>query len=887
MARVGRWIHSLLRPLPAQSDRAIADEIQSHVALHADELIAAGQSPEIARRNALISLGGFAQTVDRCQERRRFAAVRTLTRDLQLAVRRLLHEPLFTFAAVATLALGIGATSAIFSVARTALASPLPYRDASRRVLIFSKWTAFQKTTVADQEIWDYRSMAHTLSGIAGWTTGQENLTGAGRPARLTVGRVTANTFDVLGVSPWLGRGFTDAEDRPHGPPVVILGYELWRARFGGDQSVIGHRVVLDDVPVEVIGVMPRTFRLPTDYTDDVTDPTEAWRPLQIDESRMSRSHGYYAAARLAPGQTARTASDELAAIARQLTREGQYRETMHFTAFARTFDDEIRGPMRPTVWLLTAGVLCLLLIACANVGNLLMVRGETRQRELALRAALGASGPRLLRDLILEALVLSFAGAAIGLPFAIAGLAVVRAFDPSALEALGSLSIHWQMMLVSVGAATFTTVLFSASPIVGHHAIVRILRDAGANATATRGRSRLRRLLVMLEVGVATVLLVAAGLTIRSVEAMRRVDLGFAPERMLTMRVALPPTRYATADQIVDFYRRASEGARVLPGVEAAGVVRLLPLATTIGDWGLDVDGFDETAGNAKGDWQVVTDGAFEAMGTRLQAGRWFDTTDGTETEPVAVVNQTLARTYWHKPEDAVGGRIRLGSDARRPWIRVVGIVADERHNGITETPKEKFYIPFSQWHVVTAGNVVRNAFVIVRTTGDPLASAKALENVVQQIDPDLPVSAPRAMTDVVSTALATPRLTGFLLSSFAAIALLLSAVGIYGVLAYVVSRRTREIGIRIALGSGRPRVVGLIVRQGITLALAGVCAGGLVALGFSGVLRGLLYQIEPTDATTFAAVAAILLLIALTASALPAWRAGRMSPLVALKSE
>jgi len=233
MPRVGRWIHGLLRPFAAQSDRAIADEIQSHVALHADELIAAGQSPETARRNALISLGGFAQTLDRCQERRRFAALRALIRDLQLALRRLLHEPLFTCAAVATLALGIGATSAIFSVARTALASPLPYPDASRRVLIFSRWTAFQKTTVADQEIWDYRSMAHTLSGIAGWTTGQENLTGAGRPARLTVGRITANTFDVLGVSPWLGRGFTDVEDRPHGPPVVILGYELWRARFG------------------------------------------------------------------------------------------------------------------------------------------------------------------------------------------------------------------------------------------------------------------------------------------------------------------------------------------------------------------------------------------------------------------------------------------------------------------------------------------------------------------------------------------------------------------------------------------------------------------------------------------------------------------------------
>jgi len=887
MRVVGRWFHRLLLPFRAQSDEKIADEIQSHVALHADELIAAGQSADVARRNALISLGGVAQTVDRCQEGRRFAAVLNLARSLQLAVRRLLHEPVFTLAAVATLALGIGSTSAIFSVARTALASPLPFPDAARRVMIFSRWTAFQKTSVADQEIWDYRAMAHTLTAVAGWTTAQENLTGAGRPARLTVGRVTANTFDVLGVSPWLGRGFTTEEDRPKGPPVAILGHGLWRARFGGDPSVIGRKIVLDDVPVEVVGVMPRGFRLPTDYTDDVTEPTELWRPAQIDETRMSRSHGYNAAALLAPGQTARTASEELAAIARQLTQRGEYRETMHFTAFARTVDEEIRGPLRPAMLLLTGGVVCLLLIACANVGNLLLVRGETRQRELALRSALGASGSRLLQDLLIEAFVLAFAGAALGLPLALAGLGVVRAFDPTALEALGSLSIHWQMMLVSVGAAALTTVLFSAAPIVGHQGVLRILRETGSNATAARGRARLRRLLVMLEVAVATVLLVAAGLMVRSVEAMRRVDLGFAPERVLTMRVALPATRYATADRVVDFYRRVTEEARGLPGVEAAGVVRLLPLATTIGDWGLDIDGFDESAGNAKGDWQVVTDGAFETLGTRLQAGRWFERGDRTDAEPVAVVNETLARTYWHKPEDAVGSRIRMGSDSRRPWIRVVGIVADERHNGITEAVKEKFYIPFSQWHVVTAGNIARNAFVIVRTTGDPMASAKTLEDVVQQIDPDLPVGAPRAMTDVVSTALATPRLTGFLLSGFAAIALLLSAVGIYGVLAYVVSRRTREIGVRMALGSERYRVVSLIVRQGMSLALLGICAGGLFALGFSRLLRGLLYQVEPTDATTFSAVGAILLLIALSASALPAWRAGRMSPLLALKSE
>ena len=834
---IAAWLRWRL-PVASQNSRAIAEEIHSHVALHMDELMAAGQPRELARRNAMMSLGGVAQTIDDCEERRRFARALGIGRDVRLALRRLLRDPSFAIAATLTLGLGIGATSAIVSVARTALAAPLPYADPSRRVMIFSRWTAFAKTTVADAEVWDYRALARSFSAVAAWSPTQQNLTGSGRPTRLTVGLVTENTFDVLGVHPMLGRTFTSDEDRPGGSPAAILGYDLWRGRFAADATIVGRKVLLDDVTVEIVGVMPRGFRLPSDYTEEVSDPTELWRPAQIDEQTLSRAHGYHAAALLAPGATGQTATQELSSIAQQLTAQGFYPPTMQFTAFAVSLEDEIRGPLRPIVWLLMAGVACLLLIACANVGNLLLVRGEARQRELALRAALGASSRQLVGELLVEAGVLTVLGAVVAIPLALAGLRVVSSFDPARLQALGSLTLDWRLLVASLTIAAVTTIVFGLAPLAGHEGVSRVLRTTAANATAARSRARLRSALVLAEIGMATVLLVAAGLILRSLDALHRVDLGFDPNNVVTMRVALPAARYDTPERIVEFYRRLSTDARELPGVRAAGVVRLLPLATTIGDWGLDIDGYDEAAGNAKGDWQIVTDGAFEALGTRLLLGRTFTPADGSSAEPVAVVNETLARTYWRRPEDALQGRMRIGSGSERPWVRVVGIVADERHNGITEAVKEKFYIPHTQWHVVTRGNVVRTAYLVVRTEGDPLTLGTSLERLVQEIDPDLPAGTPRAMTDVVAQSLATPRLTGFVLGSFATIALALAAVGIYGVLAYVVSRRTREIGIRLALGSDPGSVVRLVVRQGMTIAVVGVCAGAAVALGVTRLL-------------------------------------------------
>lgn len=812
-----------------------------------------------------------------------------IRQDVKGAVRGLWKSPGFALAALVTLALGIGATSAIFSVVKAVLLTELPYAAPDQRVMIWSKWVSFDKTWLSDQEILDYRAMSQTMTAIAGWSTGQQNLTGDGDPLRVGVGFVTANAFDVLGVRPLAGRTFVAAEDVPNGPPVVVLGYALWQTRYGGDSSIVGRKIFLNDVPVEVVGIMPSGFRLPTDFNVDAAEPTQLWRPLQIDEKNTQRgSHGFYGAGVLAAGQTPATATEELRALTRRMTERGDYPEAMQFTAFAVGLDEEIRGEVRPAMWLLMGAVGFLLLIACVNVANLLLVRGDARLREMAVRTAMGAAPTRLVRQLFTESIVLALAGAVLGLLLAAGALRVLTSVDPASLPPLAPVRLDATVMIFTLVLAVVTTLLFGLMPALRTRRVnlVESLREGGQQATVGGRRQRLRGVLVGTEVALAVVLVIGAGLMIRSLSALGRIDLGFKPEQVLTMRLALPAAKYDTPEKVVNFYRQALDRVRGVAGVEHAGVVRVLPLATTTGDYGLDVEGFQESPGrNAKGDWQIVSDGAFEAMGTTLVRGRWFTAADTTASVPVAVINETMAKTYWRDGQ-AVGGRIRVGN-MKNPWVDVVGIVADERHNGITGVVKEKFYIPHGQWHIVTGGNVIRGVFVVARTTGDPMALAGGIRHEIRQIDPTLPVANVRPMTEVVSTALATPRLTGFLLAAFAAIALTLAAVGIYGVLAYLVAQRTHEIGIRLAIGADRFQVLTMILRQGLTLAAFGIVSGLVAAFLLTRLMQSLLYQVQPSDPMTFVAVPTALLVVALVASYIPALRATRVSPTIALRTQ
>jgi len=813
-----------------------------------------------------------------------------IRQDVIGGIRGLRRTPGVAVAALVTLALGIGATSALFTVVKAVLLTPLPYAQAETRVMLWSRWISFDKTWLSDQELLDYRRLATTLTAVAGWTTSQQNLTGDGEPERITVGLVTANTFSVLGAVPLLGRAIAPAEDVPNAAPVAVLGYGLWQTRYGGDPGVVGRRLQLDDQPVEIVGVMPEGFRLPTDFTEDAPDPTQIWRALQLDEANAQRgSHGYYGAAVLAPGATVASASTELGALTAAMTGQGLYPEAMRFSAFATSLDDEVRGAVRPAMWLLSSAVACLLLIACANVANLLLVRGDARLREMAVRSAIGATTERLVRQLLTESILLAVAGAALGLGLAAVGVRALLALDPTSLPPLTPVRLDGTVVVFTFALAVVTTLVFGLVPALRTLRVnlVESLREGSQQATASGSRQRLRGALVVAEVTLAVVLVIGAGLMVRSLGALGRVPLGFTPDHVLTLRVSLPASRYDSPEKVVDFYRRVLDDVRGMHGVTAAGVVRALPLATTIGDYGLDIDGFEEAPGrNAKGDWQIVSDGAFEAMGARLLDGRWFEPTDTSASQPVMVVNETMARTYW--PEGrAIGGQVRVGGDMKRPTTVVVGIVADERHNGVTAAAKEKFFVPHSQWHVVTNGSLIRNAFIVVRTTGDPLAAAGPVREVLRRMDPNLPVSGVRTMDEVVATALATPRLTGFLLGAFAAIALALAVVGLYGVLSYVVARRTHEIGIRLAMGAPQSHVLTMVLRHGLTLASAGIALGLAASVAVARLMGGLLYDVQPTDPLTFIAVPLTLLTVAALASLLPALRAVRVSPTLALRME
>jgi putative ABC transport system permease protein len=638
--------------------------------------------------------------------------------DVRYALRGLRRAPGFAATAILTLAVGMGATTAIYSVIRAVLLSPLPYSEPERRVMIWSRWKDFDKTWLADGEVDDYRRLCPSFESVAAWETEEANLTGGGDPLRIGVAGITANTFETLGARPLLGRAFADAEDRPGGPPVVVLGYGLWQSRYGGDAGVLDRVIELDGVARRVVGVMPRGFALPTDFTVDAAEPTQVWIPAQIDPAQLSHgNHGYYGAAKLARGATVQRATAELKTVAANLTRQGVYPVDMRFEAFAVPIEREVRGGARQALFLVFGAVGFLLLMACANVANLLLARAEGRQREISVRAAIGAGQARLTRQLLTESFVLAVGGAVLGLLFAWAGVRLIAARGAAGLPAVAPIGIHPGMLLFAAALSIVTTFLFGFAPAAR---ILRLnlsetLRDGAQSSSAGLKRQSLRGTLASVQMAMAMLLLLGAGLMLRSLDALMHIDLGFDPQHVLTVQLRPPETSYKNPEQVVAFYRALLERVRGLPGVASAGIVRSLPLAAEIGDWGLDVEGYVETPGhNAKGDWQVASDGALEALGERLVSGRALSAADTADGLPVALVNETLAKTYL-PGQDPIGRRIRMGS-SKNPWITIVGVVRNVRHNGVAAVVKEKFYVPYAQFPIVRGGDASRNMTLVVR---------------------------------------------------------------------------------------------------------------------------------------------------------------------------
>jgi predicted permease len=809
--------------------------------------------------------------------------------DLRFGARTLARNPGFACIAVLTLALGVGANAAIFSVVNAVLLRPLPWSEPDRAVMIWSRWTAFDKTWVSDGEVNDYRRESRTLADVAAWDDGQVNLTGDGEPERVAYGSVTANLFSVLGAVPLKGRVFTAGEDVPNGRKLVILGFGLWQRRYAGEPNIVGRVIHIDGVPHEVVGVMPSDFVLPTDFQNPA--PSVLWIPQQWDAASTDHgNHGYYAAARLKPGVTVAQARDDLHGLAQAWTARGLYPQQMQFDTVVLSLPEEVVGAVRRAIWLLFGAVGFLLLIACANIANLLLARAEGRQREMAVRSALGAGGARIVRQLLTESLVLAGIGAAAGLVLAAIGVSALRAWNPSSIPRVAGTSVDVRVLLFTAAVAVVTTIVFSLAPAYRllRTQVVEAMKEGSANATTGGGRRRFRNALVVVEMALAVVLLIGAGLMLRTLWSLQHVDLGLNPSGVLTMRISLTPTTYKESAQVVGFYSRLNAELRSIPGVKYAGAARSLPLGSQIGDFGLTVDGYVPPPGtNAKGDWQIATDGYIEAMGEQIVRGRSITPADTTDSQLVGLVNEDMARRYW-AGRDPIGGRFRVGNSPERPWVSVVGVVKAVKHNGITAVVKEKFYIPHTQWHTSLGNaNLIRSMAVVVKSEADPSALTASVRNAIHHLDPNLPVADVRTMDEVVRAAVATPRFTSVLLSIFAGLALTLSAIGIYGVLSYLVSRRTREIGIRVAIGARRPEIVRMVLGSGIALALVGIGGGIVLALVITRMLSGLLHGVTPADPATFAAVAVVLTVVAAAASAVPAWRASRVDPVLALKSE
>jgi putative ABC transport system permease protein len=685
-----------------------------------------------------------------------------------------------------------------------------------------------------------------------------------------------------------IGRTFTPQEDVPNGPRVVVLGFGLWNRRFGADQGIVGRPVLINGLSFQVVGVMPPGFVLPTDYRNP--EPTQVWTPLRMDPASTDHgSHGLYATARLKPGATVAQAAEELQGIAQAMTSEGLYPKQMEFGTVVLSLTEEVIGTVRRSMWLLFGAVGFLLLIACANVANLLLARAEARQREIAVRSALGAGGWRVLRQLLTESLALTAASVVLGLALAYAGVRVVAWWNPASIPRVSAAALDLRVLLFTAMVALLTSVLFSLAPVLRALRIdlADSLKDGGQGSSTGGARQRFRNALVVVEMALAVVLLVGAGLMLRSIWALQREPIGFDPTSVLTMRLPLTATpNYAAPEQVVQFYQNLLDRVRALPGVRGAGAARLLPLGSTIGDFGLRIDGYVPPPGTgAKGDWQIVTDGYLEAMGERVVQGRGFQRTDTSDSQLVALVNEELVRRYL-SGQNPIGARLKIGGAMDRPWVTIVGVVANVRHNGITEVVKEKFYIPHTQWHVST-GQPIRAMSLVVRSTVDPGSLARSIRQEVRALDPALPLAQVRTMQEVVDATTSGSRFMGVLLATFAAIALALSAIGIYGVLSYLVTRRTREIGIRLAIGAGRREVLRLVLGSGLTLAFTGLAAGLVIAAATTQFMRTLLHNVEPIDTPTFLSVAALLSAVAILASLVPAWRATRVDPVVALKTE
>ena len=805
----------------------------------------------------------------------------SVIKDLKFALRSLVKRPGFTAVAVITLALGIGGSTAIFTVVDAALLRGLPYKSPDRLVHLWEKTPqdTFSKREFSYPDYQDYQKN-NSFEGLAAYTGGRVVLSGDGEPESVGGPRVNADFFRVLGVEPILGRTFQAGEDQQGGPRVVVLTYGLWQRRFGGDTGVIGRGLTINGQGYEIIGVLPSTFQFALRNSD-------LFIPYQPTQNQLTRRfmHGTNLIGRLKPGVDAAQAQADLSIIASRIEQE---HNQSHAGTTVRIIplQEEIVGNVRPILLVLLAAVGFVLLIACANVASLLLTRALARQKEVAIRSALGPSRWRVVRQLLTESMVLSLVGGAAGLLIAYWGVpALVAALPQNQLNAmpfLKTVGLDATILTFSFLLSLATGLFFGLAPALQSSRLDLndVLKEGGRNASATASH-RLRSAMVVSEIALAVVLLVGAGLMMKSLFRLLQTNVGFKTENLLTMGVVLPPAKYTEPNQLINFNDQIQERVRSLPGVSNAGAVDILPVnAGNTTRFYVDGDPVPEPGKEIEANSRVVSDTYFQTLGVPLLGGRMFDQRDTPDKPGVVIIGKTIADRLF-AGRDPVGKKLRYNA-VQFPPVEIVGVVGDVKITGLDEAVKPVLYYPYRQ----SAGPF---ANLVVRTDGDPAALTAAVRNEIRNLEPDAAILNVNTMDQMIAQTPASfmRRFPALLISIFACVALLLATIGIYGVVSYSVSQQTHYIGVRMALGASPSDILKMVLKQGLVLALAGVAIGVLAAFGLMRLLRTLLFEVSTNDITTFALVGGGLFVVALLACYLPARRATKVDPLVALRYE
>ena len=875
LRQVRGWLVRLLGLFTRQQrEREFAEELASHLALHLEDNLRAGMSPEEARRQALIKLGGVTQTQELHREQRGIPMLETLLQDLKFGLRVLRRNPGFSLIAILTLALGIGANTTMFSVVNAVLLRPLPFPEPERLMLMQGKGSgSFEGRGPGYFAAPDFRDLAtqnRSFAQLGAYSTNTFNLSGGSEPERVNGVSISASLLPTLGVQPLLGRNLTAEEDREGGEKVVLLSHGLWQRQFGADASVIGRAVRLDEQRYTVIGVLPPGLNFPSD--------TELFVPLALRASDLSNYDLYILKliARLRPGVTRQQADAELATIIKPGERGPRFSSVRVIS-----LQGALVGDVRMMMLVLMGAVGFVVLIACANLANLLLTAATRRQKEIAVRLSLGASRSRVVRQFLTESLLLAALGGLAGLALAWWGMAFVNALLPDTIPRNGEISVDWRVLAFNFTLSVAAGLLFGTLPALraSQMALTEALKAGSQTLGGGFGASRLRASLVVSQVALTVVLLTGAGLMIRSFVRLQQTPLGFRPERLLTARIELPRSAYTTPQQRLNFADRLLEEVRRQPEMREAALTSFLPFAEGNHYFGVLMNGQEERRPGMPGaNFRAVSPDYFRVMGIPLLKGREFSGADHEQAPMVAVINETMAKRYWPNASP-IGQRIKE-TFRGGAWREIVGIVGSVRHEARGEEPRPEMFVPLSQVPPASLN-------VAVRTQVEPASFAATLRRAVMVIDANMPVFEVRTMEERLFDSVAQPRFRTSLLGVFAALALVMAVVGLYAVMAVAVAQRTHELGIRIALGAPRHAVIGLVLRQGAKLVGVGIVIGLAGAWVLTRVLTTLLYEVRPNDPLTFLAVPVLLIVVALLACWLPARRASRVDPMVALRHE